>query len=67
MDFKSLNLPICDIVSSYPENVQSSIFRYLSSLSPLQRVAYTIAKDHLGTSFDVVRSTGYIDWVKKGI
>jgi len=23
-----------------------------------------IAKDHLGTSFNILRSTGYIEWLK---
>ena len=27
-----------------------------------EKIAYQIAKDHLGTSFDIVRSNGYSKW-----
>ncbi len=37
---------------------------YEAHLSPLQLKAYLIAKDHLKTSFDLVRSNGYAEWKK---
>ena len=37
---------------------------YVSTLSPLQRQAYVIAKEHLKTSFDISRSSGFGEWCK---
>ena len=38
---------------------------YLEQLTPQERKAHDIAKSHLGTSFDVLRSNGYKAWIKK--
>ena len=38
---------------------------YLASLSELERRVCSIAKDHLESSFDLSRSSGYIAWVGK--
>ncbi len=35
--------------------------QYLQSLSPLELQAYEIAKSHLGTSFNIVKSNGFIN------
>ena len=36
--------------------------QYLASLSDLEQRVYSIAKDHLESSFDLSRSSGYIAW-----
>ena len=41
------------------------VIEYLNQLSPMQQKAYNIAKQHLGTSFNVVKSNGFIDWLKE--
>jgi hypothetical protein len=33
--------------------------------NPLERRAMEIAKDHLGSSFDLVRSNGFRSWIQK--
>jgi hypothetical protein len=38
---------------------------YLKSLSPKQRQALEIAKSHLGTTFSLERSNGYVTFVSK--
>ena len=38
---------------------------YLSSLSAIERNVCRIAEDHLQTSFDLSRSSGYIAWSMK--
>ena len=38
---------------------------YLEQLTPQERKAHDIAKSHLGTSFDILRSNGYKSWTKK--
>ena len=40
---------------------------YLDSLSPLERRVCEIAESHLQSSFDLVRSTGYLAWKAKAI
>ena len=37
---------------------------YLQSLSEKERKAYEIAKDHLGMSFQLEKSSGYKKWKK---
>ena len=37
----------------------------LAQLDDIQRKAYEIAKSHLGTSFNIRRSNGFIEWLKK--
>ena len=61
-----------DIDLLYPEHFseltqeqQSEITSYLESLDERQKKAYLIAKEHLGTSFQVFKSNGYQEW-KKG-
>lgn len=39
--------------------------QYLLSLSEKERKAYEIAKDHLGSSFELSKSVGYLKWLEK--
>ena len=41
------------------------IVEYLGQLDPRQQRAYLIAKDHLGSSFNILKSNGYADWLKE--
>ena len=41
------------------------IKEYLTSLKEIEKNAYSIAQQHLGTSFDIERSNGYKEWLKK--
>lgn len=41
------------------------IEEYLKTLTEKEYKAYEIAKNHLGTSFDIKKSNGYIEWLKK--
>ena len=56
-----------DNLEKYPEEVRQSIIKYLEQLGDKERIAYSIAKEHLGTSFDVVKSIGYLAWKKNQI
>ena len=38
---------------------------YLASLSPLEQRVCSIARDHLESSFDLSRSSGFVAWVGK--
>ena len=36
--------------------------QYIESLSPKEKKAYLIARDHLGTSFHLEKSVGFLAW-----
>lgn len=50
--------------SKHDSEINESIAKYLAQLSPLQQKAIKIAHMHLGTSFNILKSNGYIDWKK---
>ncbi len=43
---------------------KSILDQYLSSLSEKEMKAYLIAKSHLGMSFSLEKSTGFLEWYK---
>jgi len=65
MDFTGLNLPIPDNVYSKSQELQKNIYTYLSEMNDLQRAAYLIAYEHLGSSFNILKSNGYKEWAEK--
>jgi hypothetical protein len=40
------------------------IDQYIAQMTPIQRTAYLIAKEHLGTSFNIKKSIGFLEWLK---
>ena len=65
IDFDSLNMKIPELVKTYPIEKQREIFQYLSELDDLNKKAYEIAADHLGSSFNIFRSNGFKEWKNK--
>lgn len=59
-----LQLELPNNFEQYDENTQQLIIDYLKHLDIIERRAYTIGKQHLGSSFNVVKSNGFIDWKK---
>jgi len=41
------------------------IEEYIKQLSEDEKKVYKIAKEHLGSSFDIEKSIGYKKWLKK--
>jgi competence protein ComGC len=64
MDFSDFNLPIHDSVHKQPIEIQKNIYEYLASMDSMQKTAYIIAMDHLGSSFNILKSNGYIEWMQ---
>lgn len=62
VNFDSLNIKISKLVKTYPIENQREIYEYLSSLNEINMKAYQIAYDHLGTSFNIVKSNGFKKW-----
>jgi hypothetical protein len=48
--------------SSSSCSLSSLIQEYTSTLTPFEQKGLAIAKDHLGPSFDMKRSSGFIRW-----
>ena len=39
--------------------------QYIKHFTELEKKAYSIAHQHLGTSFNIQKSNGYVAWQKK--
>ncbi len=55
------NKEIEEIESTLAENIA----KYLNQLSPIEIKAYNIAKNHLGSSFNIAKSNGFIAWLSQ--
>ena len=44
---------------------QEIINEYIQSFNKFEMIAYNIAKEHLDSSFDIVKSIGFQNWIKK--
>lgn len=60
----NLGLELPDKFETYDDTVKESIIKYLNQLNKIEKQAYTIGKSHLGTSFNLLKSNGYNDWLK---
>lgn len=49
----------------YDTDIEQYILQYLAQLTTIQVKAIKIASTHLGTSFNVIKSNGFIDWKKE--
>jgi hypothetical protein len=59
-----LKLELPNSFENYDILIQENIIKYLKHLDPIEKQAYTIGIHHLGSSFNVVKSNGYIEWTK---
>ena len=41
------------------------IILYINSLNEIQKLALKIAKEDLGSSFNIEKSIGFLNWIKK--
>lgn len=60
-----IGLELPNSFEKYDDTTKESLINYLKHLDVIERQAYTIGKAHLGSSFNVLKSNGYIDWKKK--
>ena len=42
---------------------QQHVEQYIAQMSPLQMQAFEIARSHLNTSFSIVKSNGFKQWI----
>lgn len=65
VNFDALDVEIPEIVLLYSIEVQQDIFDYIKQLSGESKKGYLIAKAHLGSSFNILKSNGYKEWKNK--
>jgi hypothetical protein len=54
------------VTEKQPKKHEKSVDdEYISQMSPFELSAYRIAKSHLGTSFNLKKSNGYLKWIGK--
>jgi len=63
-NFDELGIPEPPLFNRYEENDKNNIYKYLSGLDEHNKNIYRIAHNHLETSFNIVKSNGYIKWLK---
>tara|TARA_B110001450_G_scaffold71541_1_gene67830 strand:+ start:515 stop:664 length:150 start_codon:yes stop_codon:yes gene_type:complete len=45
--------------------LQETVDKYLQSLNDIEKIAIKIAKEDLGSSFDIEKSIGFLNWIKE--
>lgn len=64
LNFDTIGLPIPQLIYKQPLEQQKDIFNYLNQLNDVEKIAYCIAMEHLGTSFNIIKSNGFKEWQK---
>lgn len=54
------NTPTADV----SESLENLMQKYLETLSEKEKRGYFIAKEHLGMSFQLEKSVGFLNWMK---
>jgi hypothetical protein len=57
-------LPLPNNFEMLSPDVKELVIEYINQLTEIEQKACKIAKDHLGSSFNIVKSNGYNDWLK---
>lgn len=60
-----LSLPLPSSYEKYDDKTKINVINYLSHLDFIERKAYQIGIEHLGSSFNILKSNGYVDWSNK--
>lgn len=59
------DFPFPDQLQKYTSEIQEEIKHFYASLDDRHQKAFVIAGNHLGTSFDIIRSIGFIAYQSK--
>ena len=62
ISFEGIDLPIPSGVFKLSFEKQKEIYEYLKDMDEIHKKAYLIANNHLGTSFNILKSNGYKEW-----
>ena len=61
----TIELPVPQIFEKYSTEQKNEIMDYLNQLNDIEKKAYRIAMEHLGSSFHILKSNGFNEWKKK--
>ena len=64
IDFNKLNIKVPKNIIMMNIDSQKEIYEYLEHLDVKEKIAYQIAFEHLGSSFNILKSNGYVEWVQ---
>ena len=64
-DFEELGIPKPQLFDKYEHDTKDNIYEYLSNLDDHNKKIYKIAHEHLETSFNIIKSNGYLKWLKE--
>jgi hypothetical protein len=53
-----------EVIQNSPSELREIISSYFKSMTDMQKKSFLIAKDHLGTSFNIFKSNGFINFEK---
>lgn len=50
---------------NYDIITQQLVINYIKQMNSIEKLAYKIGKEHLGSSFNVLKSNGFNNWKKQ--
>ena len=62
IDFTLLNIQVPEQIKNYSIEKQREIYEYLQNMDEIDKKAYLIAMNHLGSYFNIYRSNGFKEW-----
>ena len=62
---KTVEHLLTDDFATFTPEEQENAIHYLVQLTPIEKKACAIAKEHLETSYDILKSNGFVDWLKE--
>jgi hypothetical protein len=65
MTFKSMQNVSPAMEPNSPQHSIEPVDAYYQQLTPFEQRTCDIARDHLGSSFDLARSNGFLRWLSK--
>jgi hypothetical protein len=60
--FNTLNIDFDFKIERLSSENKKLLYQYLSQLSDIDKTSLLIAASHLGSSFDIFKSIGYLKW-----
>jgi hypothetical protein len=59
------SIPHEQSLQEHQEHQEQSLQAYYQQLTPFEQRTCDIARDHLGSSFDLARSNGFLRWIRE--
>ena len=59
------SIPHEQSLQEHQEHQEQSLQAYDQQLTPVEQRTCDIARDHLGSSFDLARSNGFLRWIRE--